>query len=65
MTSFYSWRLIFLTFYGEPRWAASEHVQHAGPTGGDVQLGHHQPAAGHGRPHGQEPLVAKHRHGVG
>ncbi|MEO7365028.1 MAG: NADH-quinone oxidoreductase subunit L [Sphingomicrobium sp.] len=29
LTSFYSWRLIFLTFYGEPRWAASEHIQHA------------------------------------
>jgi NADH-quinone oxidoreductase subunit L len=29
LTSFYSWRLIFLTFYGQPRWAASEHVQHA------------------------------------
>jgi NADH-quinone oxidoreductase subunit L len=29
MTSFYSWRLIFMTFYGEPRWAASEHIQHA------------------------------------
>jgi len=29
MTSFYSWRLIFLTFYGKPRWAASEHIQHA------------------------------------
>jgi NADH-quinone oxidoreductase subunit L len=29
MTSFYSWRLIFMTFFGEPRWAASEHVQHA------------------------------------
>jgi NADH-quinone oxidoreductase subunit L len=29
LTSFYSWRLIFLTFYGPPRWAASEHVQHA------------------------------------
>jgi NADH-quinone oxidoreductase subunit L len=29
MTSFYSWRLIFLTFCGEPRWAASEHIQHA------------------------------------
>ncbi len=28
LTSFYSWRLIFLTFYGEPRWAASEHIQH-------------------------------------
>jgi NADH-quinone oxidoreductase subunit L len=29
LTSFYSWRLIFLTFYGDPRWAASEHIQHA------------------------------------
>jgi NADH-quinone oxidoreductase subunit L len=29
LTSFYSWRLIFLTFYGQPRWAASEHIQHA------------------------------------
>ena len=29
LTSFYSWRLIFLTFCGKPRWAASEHIQHA------------------------------------
>ena len=29
LTSFYSWRLIFLTFFGKPRWAASEHIQHA------------------------------------
>ncbi|HET8613760.1 MAG TPA: NADH-quinone oxidoreductase subunit L [Sphingomonas sp.] len=29
LTSFYSWRLIFLTFYGKERWAASEHIQHA------------------------------------
>ena len=29
MTSFYSWRLIFLTFFGTPRWAGSEHIQHA------------------------------------
>jgi NADH-quinone oxidoreductase subunit L len=29
LTSFYSWRLIFLTFFGKARWAASEHVQHA------------------------------------
>ncbi len=28
LTSFYSWRLIFLTFFGAPRWAASEHIQH-------------------------------------
>src|ERR671911_2374987 len=29
LTSFYSWRLIFLTFYGEPRSAAFEHIPHA------------------------------------
>jgi len=29
LTSFYSWRLVFLTFYGEPRWVGSEHIQHA------------------------------------
>ena len=45
LTSFYSWRLMFLTFFGKPRWAASEHIRHA------VQGDHHdQPAdedAGH------------------
>ena len=29
LTSFYSWRLVFLTFYGKPRWAQSDHIQHA------------------------------------
>jgi NADH-quinone oxidoreductase subunit L len=29
LTSFYSWRLMFLTFFGKPRWAASAHIQHA------------------------------------
>jgi NADH-quinone oxidoreductase subunit L len=29
LTSFYSWRLVFLTFFGSPRWAASGHIQHA------------------------------------
>jgi NADH-quinone oxidoreductase subunit L len=29
LTSFYSWRLIFLTFFGDARWAASENIQHA------------------------------------
>jgi len=29
LTSFYSWRLIFLTFFQEPRWAQSEHIRHA------------------------------------
>ena len=29
MTSFYSWRLVFLTFFGSPRWSGSEHIRHA------------------------------------
>lgn len=29
LTSFYSWRLMFLTFWGKPRWVESEHIQHA------------------------------------
>jgi NADH-quinone oxidoreductase subunit L len=29
LTSFYSWRLMFLTFWGTPRWTGSEHIQHA------------------------------------
>ena len=37
LTSFYSWRLIFLTFFGKPRWAQSEHIQHA------VHHGHDEP----------------------
>jgi NADH-quinone oxidoreductase subunit L len=41
LTSFYSWRLVFLTFFGTPRWAGSEHIQHA------VHDAH-----GHGHDHG-------------
>ncbi len=29
LTSFYSWRLMFLTFWGKPRWIGSEHIQHS------------------------------------
>jgi len=29
LTSFYSWRVMFLTFWGKARWGASEHIQHA------------------------------------
>ncbi|HVR89590.1 MAG TPA: NADH-quinone oxidoreductase subunit L [Novosphingobium sp.] len=44
LTSFYSWRLMFLTFWGAPRWAGSEHIQHA------VHHEHEDPSeeAGHG-----------------
>ena len=46
LTSFYSWRLMFLTFWGKPRWAESEHIQHA------VHEGHDDPA--HDNPPSQE-----------
>ncbi len=49
MTSFYSWRLMFMTFFGAPRWAAS-HDSH-----GHATPGH---AGGHGAhvPH-ESPTV--------
>ncbi len=50
LTSFYSWRLIFRTFFGEARWAGSEHIQHAVHDGHDDHgHGHddqHAPATG-------------------
>jgi NADH-quinone oxidoreductase subunit L len=42
LTSFYSWRLIFLTFYGKARWGASEHIQHA------IHGEHEDPSEEHG-----------------
>ncbi len=47
LTSFYSWRLIFLTFHGKPRWDQSEHIQHA-------MHGTHN--------HGQDPTLGYHPH---
>ncbi len=49
LTSFYSWRLIFLTFYGKPRWAQSEHIQHA--THSDHGHGHHDDGTAGYHPH--------------
>jgi NADH-quinone oxidoreductase subunit L len=53
LTSFYSWRLIFLTFAGQPRWAGSEHIQHA--------VHHHdEPAAAEGTTDSDEPAHGHH-----
>ncbi|MGH6823736.1 MAG: NADH-quinone oxidoreductase subunit L, partial [Methylocella sp.] len=41
LTSFYSWRLVFLTFFGAPRWAA------AGPGSGHESAAHDHEAHGH------------------
>ena len=59
LTSFYSWRLMFLTFWGKPRWAESEHIQHAIHHGHDASDEHNpasQEDAGHDAHH---PVPAK------
>jgi NADH-quinone oxidoreductase subunit L len=35
LTSFYSWRLMFLTFWGKPRWDQSHHITHGHPVKSD------------------------------
>ncbi len=45
LTSFYSWRLMFLTFFGKARWAGSDHIQHA------VHGDHNRSADEHGDNH--------------
>ena len=54
LTSFYSWRLMFLTFWGKPRWIESEHIQHAVHHGHDAPDDHNPPVqedAGHDAHH--------------
>jgi len=72
LTSFYSWRLVFLTFFGAPRWAGSEHIQHAvhdahghghheAPS--DEDAGHGPDAHGaHGHAHAVEGDAGYHPH---
>jgi NADH-quinone oxidoreductase subunit L len=50
LTSFYSWRLVFLTFFGKPRWNQSEHIQHA--VHDAHGHGHDDHAHGHDHHHG-------------
>ncbi|MGJ8537398.1 MAG: NADH-quinone oxidoreductase subunit L, partial [Parasphingopyxis sp.] len=50
LTSFYSWRLIFMTFFGKARWGTSEHIQHAVHDHGHD----HAPADGTGGYHPHE-----------
>ena len=62
LTSFYSWRLMFLTFWGKPRWAGSEHIQHAAHAHDDgAHHGHddhhHAPDA-----HGDDGTAGYHPH---
>ncbi|MEO0499927.1 MAG: NADH-quinone oxidoreductase subunit L, partial [Pseudomonadota bacterium] len=43
LTSFYSWRLMFLTFWQTPRWASSEHIRHATHTTETTGTGGYHP----------------------
>ena len=55
LTSFYSWRLMFLTFWGKPRWAASEHIQHALHDAHGHDAHHGEAPAPHAEGQGTEP----------
>ncbi|TZG26154.1 NADH-quinone oxidoreductase subunit L [Sphingomonas montanisoli] len=59
LTSFYSWRLIFLTFFGKPRWAGSEHIQHA------VRDAHGHDDHAHDDHHAHDAHADDHGHGHG
>ena len=48
LTSFYSWRLMFLTFWGKPRWAQSAHIRHALHDAHGHDHGHDAGEHGHG-----------------
>jgi NADH-quinone oxidoreductase subunit L len=56
LTSFYSWRLMFLTFWGKPRWATSEHIQHAVHDNHHTEHGHHDDGTAGYHPH-ESPLT--------
>ncbi|MCX7890007.1 MAG: NADH-quinone oxidoreductase subunit L [Rhodobacteraceae bacterium] len=47
-TSFYSWRLMFMTFYGAPRWGAAGHGHEAHGHGADGHGADGHGADGHG-----------------
>jgi NADH-quinone oxidoreductase subunit L len=61
LTSFYSWRLMFLTFWGKPRWAASEHIQHALHDAHHGHDAHHDDPAAEDAGHDTRPHEASAR----
>ncbi len=60
LTSFYSWRLMFLTFWGKPRWEQSEHIQHA--VHDAHGHGHGDHGHDHGHAHGHDGTGGYHPH---
>ncbi len=62
MTSFYSWRLYFMTFEGKPRWGADAHAAHGHDAHGHddhAHAAHAHDDHGHGHDHTphESPLV--------
>jgi NADH-quinone oxidoreductase subunit L len=57
LTSFYSWRLIFMTFHGTPKWghAAARHDDHADAGPAHADAGHADQGHGDAHGHGDEP----------
>ncbi|MEO5586650.1 MAG: NADH-quinone oxidoreductase subunit L, partial [Novosphingobium sp.] len=64
LTSFYSWRLIFLTFFGKPRWNQSEHIQHAvhDAHGPDTHAAHAHDDHAHGHAEHDDGTAGYHPH---
>ena len=63
LTSFYSWRLMFLTFWGKPRWEQSEHIQHAvHDAHGHDGHGHDDHGHDHGHAHSHDGTAGYHPH---
>lgn len=67
LTSFYSWRVVFLTFYGKPRWAGSDHIQHAVHDahghGHDHDAHHDEGPSAEDVGHAPDPHLAAHDYG--
>ena len=58
MTSFYSWRLMFMTFYGTPRWDSHGHGHSVGAAAAhDAHKDDHGHDHGHGHEPHESPLV--------
>ncbi len=55
LTSFYSWRLIFMTFHGTPKWAGG-HDGHADDHASGAQIETHDEPLDHGHGGGHGPL---------
>ncbi|HZZ87779.1 MAG TPA: NADH-quinone oxidoreductase subunit L, partial [Caulobacteraceae bacterium] len=51
LTSFYSWRLIFMTFHGTPKWASAGHIADDHASGAQIET-HDEPLDGHDDHHG-------------